>query len=117
MVRRAVDRKNPPPLVSNDKLHIAFERKMNLPSPLPQSFNTQSRETVKALVDAIPRRTVDATPEGFLRNHVTVQDIQSAKKELRSRRSAIGLDQWAYVEIMKIPNETLAMIFNKYAVF
>ncbi|KAK7017640.1 hypothetical protein R3P38DRAFT_3559743 [Favolaschia claudopus] len=114
LVREWLDYKPVKPQVTLEQLHDSFNTRLNPPATLPEQFDADLDEIVRALNASIPRKTIDRTSGAFFSRRITVEDIQEIKRrlKLKSVRSAVGIDDISYAKIRTIPNEALVTLFH-----
>ncbi|KAJ6461555.1 hypothetical protein C8R47DRAFT_993465, partial [Mycena vitilis] len=113
-VKRLVDPAPTPLSVTADSLKEVFEKRLNPPTTLPQSFDAHRHRTNRMLANSIPASTVDPTAEEFFSAQFTEQDMEWLKDHIRSTLdSASGEDAVLYADIMGIPNEDLLFLCNE----
>jgi hypothetical protein len=83
-----------------------FEKRLNPPAILPQSFDAPRHRTNRMPADSIPDSTTDPTHEKFFSAEFTEEDMEWLKDHIQSTLdSASGEDAILYADIMDIPNE------------
>ncbi|KAF7357586.1 Reverse transcriptase domain-containing protein [Mycena sanguinolenta] len=102
------------PRVTPLQLHDSFKARLNPPELLPECFDADLHDIVRSLNATIPRVTIDRTAGKFFTRRITIKDIQEVKRKLQKKsfRSAVGIDEVSYSQIMTIPNEALVTLFH-----
>ncbi|KAL1671223.1 hypothetical protein EV122DRAFT_285181 [Schizophyllum commune] len=89
---------------------------MNLPHKLPPSFNALLHAATRDEADRIPERAIDHSPGAIFSRPFVEEDLDSGwvKRRLRKHagRVAAGIDHVTYQDILSIPNDALASLYN-----
>src|ERR1700761_9375867 len=99
-------------------LHMnVFAVRHYLTEILPSQFDAAQHKINSILAELLPRQTEDHTPEGFFSKKFNDDDIGRLKDHLckHSLDSSTGEDQMSYVDLVEIPNENLAGLYNECA--
>ncbi|KAJ7728245.1 hypothetical protein B0H16DRAFT_1331072, partial [Mycena metata] len=114
-IKKLADPKPAPISVTASSLKEVFEKRLNPPETLPPQFDATQHGINKILASLIPPETKDSTPEGFFTERWNTVDMGRLKDHLRehSSDSAEGEDQTSYSDLLEIPNEDLAYLFNE----
>ncbi|KAJ7752512.1 hypothetical protein DFH07DRAFT_716195, partial [Mycena maculata] len=95
-------------------LKDVFEKRLNPPTVLPESFDASQHKMNRLLAGFIPESTVDSTPEKFFSSEWNEKDMEWLKAHIRDAlNSASGEDAILYDEIMNIPNDDLLLLCNE----
>ncbi|KAF8213517.1 hypothetical protein K438DRAFT_1707299 [Mycena galopus ATCC 62051] len=115
-IRRLADPKPAPISVTASSLKDTFEKRLNPQEILPPQFDAAQHKINKILSDLLPENTEDTTPEGFFSRKWDERDMGRLKDHLRkhSLASSSGEDQTTYADLLEIPNEDLAPLYNDY---
>ncbi|KAJ6578536.1 hypothetical protein B0H19DRAFT_882593, partial [Mycena capillaripes] len=101
--------------VTAEALRDVFEKRLNPPEVLPESFNGTEHKFNRFLAALIPENTFDSSNEGFFSAEWTEEDIAEVKDHVRKHGldSATGEDAILYGEILEVPNDALAYLCNE----
>lgn len=92
----------------------AFEQRLHGPDTPPAQFDTEWRDRIAEFVASLPEFTDDPTEDGIFSRPFTEHEIASCKQELLTHlKSASGIDDKAYKEIMSIANSALANLLSE----
>ncbi|KAJ6484125.1 hypothetical protein C8R45DRAFT_768631, partial [Mycena sanguinolenta] len=105
-----------PVSVTAASLKDVFEQRLNPPETTPPQFDEAQLGINKLLAQLLPEKTEDHTPEGFFSGNWNEDDMGRVKDHLRSHslQSADGEDQLSYTDLIEIPNDDLAYLYNHY---
>ncbi|RDB17742.1 RNA-directed DNA polymerase from mobile element jockey [Hypsizygus marmoreus] len=114
LIRMWTDAKRRQPMVTADQLQVVFEARINPPLVIPAHFNHARRRHHALLMEALPDRTVDHTPECFFSRPFTTAEVGWAKVRIATHgpKSAKGVDGVSYAQISEMDNDSLANVFN-----
>lgn len=114
-IRYLADARPAPLLVTAFDLQPVFERRLNPPEILPETFDPVQHRLNTILASMIPDETEDTTPELLFSRPWTADDAAEVKSHLQqqSLSNATGDDNLLYTEIMPIPNEDIAHLANE----
>ncbi|KAJ7737793.1 hypothetical protein DFH07DRAFT_752880, partial [Mycena maculata] len=103
-----------PVSVTAEALRNVFEKRLNPPEHLPESFDATEHKFNRLLAILIPETTIDSSNEGFFSAEWTEEDTAEVKDHIRKHglASATGEDAILYGEILEIPNDALAYLCN-----
>ncbi|KAJ7438964.1 hypothetical protein B0H11DRAFT_2254277, partial [Mycena galericulata] len=96
-------------------LRNVFEKCLNPPETLPESFDSAQHKMNRILAHLIPETTSDSSEERFSSAEWTEANIAWVKDQIRKHglHSASGEDAILYAEILEIPNDVLAYLCNE----
>jgi hypothetical protein len=97
------------------QLKDTFEKRLSPPKILPSQFDEAQHAINQILSGLLPETTEDQTPEGFFSRRWKEGDIGRLKDHLRkhSLDSSSGEDQTTYADLLAVPNEDLAPLYNE----
>ncbi|KAK7684255.1 hypothetical protein QCA50_012579 [Cerrena zonata] len=100
--------------VTVGQLKKVFEKRMNPPTTLPDSFDNATHALNHGDYQHRPQRSEDTTAERYFSRPVTSSEITVAKEHRRkhSSKSAVGLDKIGYRQILLMLNDDLRDLFN-----
>jgi hypothetical protein len=114
-IKRLVDPAPIPVCVAAESLRSVFEKRLNSPTTLPESFDAPQHKMNRILAGMIPENTSDSSEERFFSAEWTEDSIAHVKEQIRKNglHSASGDDAILYGEILEIPNDVLAYLCNE----
>ena len=102
-----------PPRVSAEQLYDSFQRRMNPPLVFPSTFNVLQHSVYNLRAKAMSDRTSDPSLQRFFSQPFSIADIESIKDQIQNKgKSATGLDNVSYNEVLDIPSEQLRNLFQ-----
>ena len=112
--RALADPKPVTPLVSLDGLTAVFQRRMNPPPDLPESFNYFRFIANTVELAHLPDVSTDTSVDGYFSSGWREEDIEWAKAHVKehSISSSRGMDGVDYATILEIENDKLCSLFN-----
>jgi hypothetical protein len=90
-VKRLIDPAPIPISATADNLKDVFEKRLNPPVVLPESFDSSQHKMNRMLAESIPESTVDSTSERFFSAEWTEEDMEWLKDHIRNTRKVPGL--------------------------
>ncbi|PIL27056.1 hypothetical protein GSI_10195 [Ganoderma sinense ZZ0214-1] len=96
------------------QLYTSFQTRMNPPQVLPPTFDPFHHALNRLRTTAMSDCTHDATHDRSFSRPFTVSEIDAVKDHIRAncRGTAHGLDDIGYDEVLDIPSERLAALFQ-----
>jgi hypothetical protein len=116
-IKRLADPAPIPVSVTAEALRNVFEKRLNPPEHLPESFDGTQHKFNRFLAGLIPDTTTNSSDEGFFSAEWTEEDIANVKDHIRKHGldSETGEDAILYGEILEIPNDALISVTNAFA--
>ncbi|KAK7054062.1 hypothetical protein R3P38DRAFT_2478736, partial [Favolaschia claudopus] len=113
IMRGWTDPRPKPIQVSLDQLTEEFTKRMNEPEETPPSFNKEQLRAWARLFEQMPRTNRDHSPRKSFSRKLTLEDIQWGKRQIMTHlATSSGIDDFAYQDIMEIPNENLLILLQ-----
>ncbi|PPQ72667.1 hypothetical protein CVT25_007993, partial [Psilocybe cyanescens] len=112
-LKEKLNRKQRGQAVSMQDLRNVFDARMNPPMDLPEHFDVEKFQLDKNWAANAPQANVDESHNQYFARPVSSEEIDRAKRHLSSHTgSAKGVDGIQYSQIMQIPSDQLAKLFN-----
>ncbi|KAJ3545838.1 hypothetical protein NMY22_g2280 [Coprinellus aureogranulatus] len=91
-----------------------FQNRMNPPSVLPSTFDSNRFNEDRERALAMPERTIDISPNLSFSRPFTTEEVIWAKRQIKDRpaKSARGIDGVSYQDLLRISSEKLRELFN-----
>ncbi|KAJ7603163.1 hypothetical protein FB45DRAFT_772650, partial [Roridomyces roridus] len=116
-IRSFADPKPEASTVTAGGLKRVFQQRVNPPEILPPQFDEWQHRINEAIAKLLPPHTTDPTAEGFFSRKWSEKDIEELNDYLRkshSRNSAEGEDATSYQELMEVPPDEMAHLYNDF---